>query len=296
MTLHPQARAAIVAAAGETPVFSPGYDIDKHREASRAAAAAEPREPVHRVEDVDADGVACRLYAHEGPVTGLVVHLHGGGFVFNDVEVHDAACRRLAVRSGRAVLSVDYRRPPEHRFPAAPDDVDTVLGWLETHGEHLGLAVPLAAHGDSAGANLALVAALRHPGRFAALVLIYPFLDPSASFASHHRADQGFDPRTAAWYWEQYAATPADLVDPDLAPLRSVHLATLPATLVTTAEHDPLCDEGEHLATRLAELGVRVTATRSLGMVHGFWRHPEVFDAADPLTWQVAGFLAAHLP
>src|SRR5690606_38023210 len=106
----------------------------------------------------------------------LVIHLHGGGFVFNDVEVHDAAVRTFANRVGLPVLSVDYRRPPEHRFPAAPDDVDRVVAWIRDGG--LGAVPRLVAHGDSAGANLALVAALRNPGVFEATVLICPFLDP----------------------------------------------------------------------------------------------------------------------
>ena len=102
------------------------------------------------------------------PSRAWSLHLHGGGFVLNDVEVHDAAARRLANRSGLRVLSVDYRRPPEHRFPAAPDDVDTVLAWLERGRRRSTASTARAyAHGDSAGANLALVAALRHPGRFA---------------------------------------------------------------------------------------------------------------------------------
>lgn len=240
-----------------------------------------------------AHGVACRLYRPVG-ADALVLHLHGGGFVFHDIDVHDAAARRLANRSGMAVLSVDYRRPPEHPFPAAPDDVDAVLEWLATSGVGLGLDLPTFVHGDSAGGNLALVAALRHPGRFAAVALLYPFLDPSAGFESYRTAADGFDPREAAWYWQQYAATPDDLTDPDLAPLLSDRLGTLPPTLVVTAEHDPLRDEGEELARRLAEEGVSVVGTRYLGQLHGFWRHPGVFDAAEPLTRQVAGFLRQH--
>ncbi|MBD8868907.1 alpha/beta hydrolase [Nocardioides donggukensis] len=296
MVLHPQARAAIERALAEPSVCAPGFDIAAARAESRRLAAQEPREPVAEVRDLDADGVPCRLYVPIRPVPGLVLHLHGGGFVLNDVDVHDAAARRLALRSGLAVLSVDYRRPPEHRFPAAPDDVDTVLRWLERAGDEHGLAVPTYAHGDSAGGNLALVAALRHPGRLAGLALTYPFLDPGASFDSYRTAADGFDPREAAWYWEQYAASPADLTDPDLAPLLSDRLGTLPPTLVVTAEHDPLRDEGEHLARVLAEAGVEVTATRYLGMTHGFWRHPDAFDAAEPLTRQLAGFLRGLLP
>ncbi|MDR6173261.1 acetyl esterase [Nocardioides zeae] len=292
--LHPQARAALEAAAGETPVHDPAFDIADVREAARLEALRQPREDVAEVRDVDADGVPCRLYRPADARPGVVVHLHGGGFVLNDVDVHDAAVRTFANRAGIAVLSVEYRRPPEHRFPAAPDDVDTVVAWLDAHAEAEGLAGPTVVHGDSAGGNLALVAALRHPGRFAATVLIYPFLDPTASFASYGTENHGFDPREAAWYWEQYAATPADLEHPDLAPLRSDRLGTLPPTLVVTAEHDPLRDEGEELAARLAEEGVTVVGTRYLGQLHGFWRHTAAYDAAEPLMWQVAGFLRQH--
>jgi acetyl esterase len=291
MSLYPEARAAVEAAAAETPVWTEGYDVEAARAANRAAALAEPREDVAEVHDLDADGVPVRLYRPQDARPGVIVHLHGGGFVFHDVDVHDGACRRLANRTGVAVLSVDYRRPPEHRFPAAPDDVDTALAWLDREGAALGVAGPAYVHGDSAGGNLALVAALRHPGRFAAAVLIYPFLDPTASFDSYLTAD-GFDPREAAWYWQQYAATPADLEHPDLAPLRSDRLATLPPTLLVTAEHDPLRDEGEELARRLAEEGVAVTATRYLGQIHGFWRHDAVFPAAAALLQQTAGFIA----
>ncbi|MCW2787576.1 MAG: Alpha/beta hydrolase fold-3 domain protein [Marmoricola sp.] len=149
-------------------------------------------------------------------------------------------------------------------------------------------------HGDSAGGNLALVAALRNPGTFAAVALTYPFLDPTAGFDSYVTAADGFAPAEAAWYWQQYAGTPADLTDPDLAPLLSQRLGSLPPTLVVTAEHDPLRDEGEELVRLLAEAGVTVVGTRYLGQVHGFWRHVDVFDAAEPLTRQIAGFFDQH--
>lgn len=288
MVLFRQAARAVEAAASEPPVWE--VDIAEARAAALREAARTPKEEVAEVEDLDADGVPCRLYTPDDARPGLVVHLHGGGFVFNDVEVHDAVSRRFANRAGLRVLSVDYRRPPEHRFPAAPDDVDTVLRWLEGQDRWSG---PLYVHGDSAGGNLALVAALRHPGRFRAAVLIYPFLDPTAAWESYRTVADGFDPREAAWYWEQYAATPADLEHPDLAPLRSDRLGTLPPTLVVTAEHDPLRDEGEELARRIAEAGVEVTATRYLGQTHGFWRH-EAYTSSERLIRQVAGFLASY--
>ena len=294
MVLYPESRRALEESADDVPAYAEGYDVDAARAEARAVAAREPREDVADVRDLDAAGVRCRLYRPVDADPGVVVHLHGGGFVFHDVDVHDAAARRLANRSRTAVLSVDYRRPPEHPFPAAPDDVSTVVGWLAREGAALGLDGPAYVHGDSAGANLALVAALRHPGAFAAAALVYPFLDPAAGFDSYRTATEGFDPREAAWYWEQYAATEADLADPDLAPRLSDRLGTLPPTLVVTAEHDARRDEGEHLATLLADAGVEVVATRYLGQLHGFWRHPDVFPAAEPLTGQVAAFLRQH--
>jgi acetyl esterase len=192
-----------------------------------------------------------------------------------------------------AVLSVDYRRAPEHRFPAARDDVDTALRWLAREAAGLGLDVPTYVQGDSAGGNLALVAALRHPGRFAAVALIYPFLDPSAGFDSYRSAADAFDAAEAAWYWDQYADV-ADRSDPDVAPLLSDRLGSLPPTLVLTAEHDPLRDEGEELARRLADEGVEVVGTRYLGQVHGFWRQAMLFDIAEASTRHIAGFYRQH--
>lgn len=290
--LFRQAARAVEVAATEPRVWE--VDIAAARVAALDEAARTPKEECD-VREIDADGVPCRLYKPKDEiwpgVNGLVVHLHGGGFVFNDVEVHDAVSRRFANRAGMAVLSVDYRRPPEHRFPAAVDDVDTVLRWLERQDRDPQHATFV--HGDSAGGNLALVAALHNPGYFDAVALIYPFLDPTAAWESYRTVADGFDPREAAWYWEQYAASAADLENPDLAPLLSDRLDTLPPTLVVTAEHDPLRDEGEELARRLDALGVEVTATRYLGQTHGFWRH-EAFTSSERLIRQVAGFLASY--
>ena len=292
--LYPEARRAVELAALDAPMWSEGYDVAAAREANRALALTERPEDVAEVVDLDAAGVRVRLFRPEGADPGVLVHLHGGGFVFHDLDVHDRPCRRLANRLGMAVVSVDYRLAPEHRFPAAPDDVDTVLAWLEDEGAELGRGGPTYVHGDSAGGNLALVAALRHPGRFRAAVLHYPFLDPRAGFASYALgAAAAFDPREAAWYWEQYARDEADLADPDLAPLLSDRLGTLPPILVTTAEHDPLRDEWEHLAGRIAAAGGDVTCTRYLGQLHGYWR-VAAFPASEQAILQSCAFLRAR--
>lgn len=286
MTLYPAARKAVAAVEAELRIDT--IDIAEVREAARHEALRAPRDDIAQVEDVDADGVRCRLYTPAGAGDGVIVHLHGGGFVFNDIEVHDPICRRFANRAALSVLSVDYRRPPEHRFPAAPDDADKAVAWARSRFG------TLFAHGDSAGGNLALVAALRNPGAFAGVALVYPFLDPTASWPSYDEAGWARD--EALWYWQQYAATPADYDDPDLAPLRSDRLATLPPLLVATAEHDIVRDEGEHLAAIVAGLGVEVVASRCLGQTHAFWRYPDVFPASESVLDQVSGFVRRHLP
>jgi acetyl esterase len=260
------------------------------RAAARAETAAHPREPVAHVEDVAAGGVPARLYVPDGAdlAESVIVHLHGGGFVFNDIEVHDAPCRRLANRTGRAVLSVDYRLAPEHPYPAAVEDAGCALRWAAEHSRSV------IAHGDSAGGNLALVGALRHPGLVAALVLIYPFLDPSSSFASYQATDWTWDRDEAQWYWRQYVdltTHPEALTHPDVAPLASPSLGALPPTLIITAGDDIARDEGEHLLTRLRAEGVRAVGSRILDVPHAFWRQPEHADASDLAMRQTGGFL-----
>lgn len=307
MTLHPQAVRAVELWAQGPQVTDPGFGpegIAALRHAAVKAAADEAKEPVAAVAEVHADGVPCRLYRPVGigehDVPGVLVYLHGGGFVFGDLDTHDGQSRRLANRTGLAVLAVGYRRPPEHRFPAAADDATTALRWVRSNAGRLGLdPTRVALCGDSAGANLALVATLRDPGEVSATVLAYPFLDPDLTAPSYEREDGGGLTRAEArWYWQQYVDAPDDLAHPDLAPLRSSRsrLATVAEpVLVQAAEHDPLVDENRLLAERLREAGVDVRLTTYPGMVHGFWRHPEQFDAARESLDEIAEFLRQTL-
>lgn len=292
MVLHPQAVAALEQWAQGPRPTDPGFDVDEQRRLARQQAAAEPREEVGHVEDVDAAGVPCRLYLPARASGGAILFLHGGGFVFGDLDTHDPQARRMANRTGLAVLAVDYRRPPEHRFPAAPADVDAALAWLVGAAPALGLDVSrLVALGDSAGGNLALVAALRNPNVFAATVLVYPFIDPRQRYDSYRREAGGLGADEAAWYWQQYARSADDYADPDLAPIDSEALHTLPPTLVVAAEHDPLVDEDVELARLMREAGVPTELTTYAGMVHGFWRQPAMFDAAEESLAEMADFL-----
>jgi len=298
MTLHPQSVAALELWSQGPGVSDPGFGADgiaAMRRDALAAAALEEKEPLDRVEDVDADGVRCRLYVPAG-ARRSVLFLHGGGFVFGDVDTHDGQARRIANRTGSAVLAVDYRRPPEHRFPAAPDDVDTALRWLVGNVPGLGLdPARVVALGDSAGGNLALVAALRNPGVLAAAVLVYPFVDATASMPSYARTDGGLTRADGEWFLRQYIRDERDLVDPDLTPLHASSFAMLPPTYVQVAEHDVLADEDLELARRIAGDGVPVETTVYDGMIHGFWRNPQLFDAAEVALTDAAAFLDRHV-
>ena len=139
-------------------------EVAQTRAEAAAEAAVEPRESIAEVRDVDAAGVPCRLYAPTTP-RGLLLYFHGGGFVYGDLDTHDAHCRRTVNRSGWAVLAVHYRRAPEAPFPAAVDDATAVGDWVASRRGDLVDDVPLRGGGDSAGANLALTVALAPPRR-----------------------------------------------------------------------------------------------------------------------------------
>ncbi|MGX6602176.1 alpha/beta hydrolase [Micromonosporaceae bacterium Da 78-11] len=271
------------------------------RSAMEEANEAEcgPALPLPVVVDVDADGVSCRLYATRvgAPV---LVYLHGGGWCYGSIETVDRMCRRIADRSGCAVLSVDYRLAPEHVFPAPLEDVETVLAYLRKSGADLGVDVSrLAIGGDSAGGQLATVAARRQ--RDAAMpldyqVLIYPAIDPMTASESYDEVGSyGLDRASMKLAWETFVPDPALRFTPDVAPLAVPDLAGMPPTLVITAEYDVLRDEGADYADALTAAGVPVVHTRYMGVNHGFARKLATIDAARAAADQVAAALRAAL-
>jgi len=301
--LHPQ----VVAAAGlrrrpsaEVLAADPAGQLRFVRDAMEEANEAEcgPAIPLPVVVDVDAGGVPCRLYARTvgAPV---FVYVHGGGWCYGSIETADRFCRRVADRSGCAVLSVGYRLAPEHVFPAALDDVETVLGFVRKEGTDLGVDPSrLAIGGDSAGGELATVAARRRRDAADPLdhqVLIYPVIDPMlASESIAELGEFGLDRASLKLAWESYVPDPALRFSPDVAPL-AADLAGMPPTLIITAEYDVLRDEGADYADALTAAGVPTVHVRYAGMNHGFARKLAVIDAARAAADQVAAALRAAL-
>lgn len=287
MVLTPDAAAFLRLLEEETEATA-GWTVEEIRTRSRAAALeADDRIGLDDIRDVDADGVPCRLYR---PRIGapVALYVHGGGWVLHDLETHDAFCRELAHRTGWALLAVDYRRAPEHPHPAPLDDVETAARWLREEGRGLRLATEkLPGIGDSSGANLLAGLAVRSPEMLDALVLMYPPVDASAAYADEDNA--ALDVPGMRAFWEAYAPGVAG-EHPEVSPLRA-DLAAFPPTLVVTAEHDILRDQGEAFAAALADAGVDVTAWRALGVMHGFWRQPTVLAASRAAVLMVGAFL-----
>ena len=188
----------------------------------------------------------------------MIVYLHGGGWATGSLDEYDTLARKLAERTGCAVVLVDYRLAPEHPFPAAADDVWVAVQWAGSHLEQLaGKRVPLLVAGDSAGGNLAAVVVQRahaHKGPPIAMqVLIYPVTDCVMETASYlDPANQLLVTRDSVrWFWDLYVPDAARREHPSVSPMRAVDLSGLPPAVVLTAEYDVVRDEGEAYAARL---------------------------------------------
>lgn len=244
----------------------------------------------------DNASVRARLLVPTDEPGGVVVYLHGGGWVLGSIDTFDRLGRELARRSGWAVLMVDYAKAPERRFPDAVGDAWAALRWAceRAETELIDLLAPLprgwriVVAGDSAGGNLAAVAALRARDagvRLDGQVLIYPVTDCDLDRASY-RADPEASARMDE-FWSLYCRD-EQRSDPEAAPLRAATLAGLPPTLVINAEHDALNDEVDAYASRLVEEGVRVTRHTIAGQPHGCLSHwgtqPAASDALDVIA------------
>lgn len=277
---------------------------DEARESLRLRTAAlGPFEDVAAVADhrvpVAGGEITVRAYAPGGPGPHpVLVYYHGGGWVAGDLYTHDGLCRSIANAARCTVISVDYRRAPEFKYPVAADDSYAALLWIVAHAARLGIDPRrVAVGGDSAGGNLATVVALmarerRGPG-LVHQVLIYPVTDHDLNTPSYLENATGYvlTREGMRWFWNHYLARAAQGEEPHASPLRAPSLAGLPPALVMTAECDPLRDEGEAYAARLRDAGVPVTVTRYAGMFHGFVRMTRILGKARIALDEIAGSL-----
>jgi acetyl esterase len=231
-----------------------------------------------QVATADGDQFTVRVLVPAGDIGALVVYFHGGGWVIGDLDTHDHVVRVLANRLHAAIVNVDYRLAPEHRFPTAVDDSWAALLWAhERMTEIAGGHVPLVVMGDSAGGNLSAVVARRARDAggppLACQVLVYPVTDADLDTPSCLDPENQLllTRESMIWFWDHYAPDPADRKHPDASPLQASDLSGLPPAIVLTAEHDPLRDEGEAYAARLALAGVPVTQQRFTGQMHAFF-------------------------
>ncbi len=221
-----------------------------------------------RVEDYAVGSVPIRTYRSQ-EARWTLLFAHGGGFVLGSLDSHDSICAELCARSGCVVVSIDYRLAPEHKHPAAYDDVLSITRWALIN--HAG---PLIVAGDSAGATL--VAACSHALRdqIAGQVLIYPYLGgdtDAGSYLSH--ADAPLLSRADMLFYENIRCDgmpPQN--DVSFAPLRETDFAGLPPTVIFTAECDPLCDDGKIYCEQMLATGGSVILHNERGLVHGYLR------------------------
>jgi acetyl esterase len=220
-----------------------------------------------------------RIYRPAGSVARLlptVLYLHGGGWVIGSLEAYDLPCRFFCARSGCAVVAVDYRLAPEHKFPAGLDDAVASFRWLAAHAEEMGIdADRIVVAGDSAGGTLAAVVAqlVRGEAHTPCLQwLIYPATDLAAETPSHVSCGEGFLLTRAdmEWFRGLYLNDPSDAADPRVSPLRAADLAGLPPALIFTAGLDPLRDEGQAYADKLTAAGVKTVHREFDSLIHGY--------------------------
>ena len=292
--LDPQAAALLEGFQSGIAPPSSTLSVETGRRLLEEIFAVENPEPVGELLDIEIQGpdgpIPLRLYAPDraGPFP-VLVFFHGGGWVRGSVEAYDGLCRRLANGSGCLVASVEYRRAPEHPFPAGFEDCYAATEWAVTHAADLnGDPDRVAVGGDSAGGNLtaAVTLAARDRGGpdLAHQLLLYPSVNhPDLRwFDSYDRNGTGYflEIDSIEWYHEQYT-DPADLGNQYAFPIRARDLSGLPPATVLTAGFDPLVDEGKAYADRLEAVDVDVERLHYESQIHAFLNLYEHLDGAD---------------
>jgi acetyl esterase len=291
MPLDPQLAALLKTTANQPP---PG-GLNSLRATLEANAVALPgrKVDVTNVRNIELQGpngpVNARLYKPRGTSTPpLTVFYHGGGFVAGSLDTHDGVCREMAAHAKTAVLSVDYHLAPEYPFPAGIEDAYHALVWASSNGAALEVDVTrIAVAGDSAGATIALITAIRARDErgpvIRAQLIFYPCTDlRDTAYASRQENAEGYGLTEGARKMLTGLYAPTDQLrhNPRISPLLEKNLAGLPPALIMTCQYDPLRDEGLAMADALYTAGAEVSAQTADGMIHGFINYTAASTAA----------------
>lgn len=259
--------------------------------------------PEVRVRDTfEVDGVTVQFFIPFGPLPPVgptLIYAHGGGFVTCDTQTHEGIIRRLANASMCRVISVEYRLAPQHPFPAAPDDVKTVVDWaLSGRGESRGVdPKSVAIGGDSAGANMAAWIAQVHRQDIKAQILFYPLMQLRDIKPPNPGPQDWLQIGTVALkYIQEHYVAGADPLDPKLSPLFETDLSNLPPAFVLTCGLDPLRDEGRLYVDKMREAGNSVDYQFEKTMPHGFLNFAKAFPRANRVPIEAAEFLRRQFP
>ena len=249
--------------------------------------------------------IPARIYVPKQPrlkdgLAPALVFFHGGGWVIGDLDSHDVVCRQLADAGALIVIAIDYRRAPDHKFPAATDDAIAATRWVAANARELGIdPARLSIGGDSAGGNLAAVVALAARDgdgpKLAGQVLIYPAVDFAMTHGSHSEPETSvlLTHAVVRWFRDHYLNGAADIHDWRASPARATTLIGLPPAYVLTAGADPLRDEGEEYAARLKQVGVPVTTKHYPGQFHGFFTMGKLLEQANVAARDIGAWLRA---
>jgi acetyl esterase len=250
---------------------------------------------------LDDVSVPCRLYKPElNKTLPIIVWFHGGGWVIGSVDGSDGTARHLALGSGFAVLSVDYRLAPETKYPGPLNDCYGVTKWVYENADQLDIDHKrISVGGDSAGGNLAAAVCLKtHDAgvfKLQSQLLIYPCLDSNFTRASYKTNESGYmlTSPVMQWFWEQYTNYPEDLNDPYVCPMKYSDYSDLPQTMIIVADHDPLHDEGVEYHNRLLNSNVTSSLIEFTGVMHGFFSQVGVLDKSQQAMNDSCNFLTS---
>lgn len=292
MPLDPQAQAVLdTMAAANLPPYEQ-TSVEEARARYNASQTGGTAEPVAKIEDRQIPGpegpLRIRIYTPQGmgpfPV---LVYFHGGGWVFGNLESHDAICRALTNAANCITVAVDYHLAPEYKFPVPTEDCYAATQWVASNTASFnGDETRIAVGGDSAGGNLAAAVSQMARDRggptLVYQLLVYPITDYMPDVPSYRENGEGYYLTRAdmAWFWNHYLGNEAEGKNPYASPLQATSLNGLPSAMIITAEYDPLRDEGELYANRLKEAGIPTTLIRYPGMIHGFVRMRGAIDQA----------------